>query len=162
MNHLSFLFPTFLLRDTAYAIEMMQRTRSTFVATIQHALQPLSYTHTYPTTTPAYPTRLPTHTHPPRSRLNRTPLHLLPALPLPLLLQILALLVRTQPAKFRIPLFALELVGREFALLGLLLLVDFADLGNLLFARLLDAAQGFGAEVGGCSQVVGEAQEVLE
>jgi hypothetical protein len=94
--------------------------------------------------------------------LNRTPLHLLPAIPLPLLIQELALLVRTQSSELRITLFALELVRGRLALLCLFLLVYLADLGDLLLARLLDAAEGFGAEVRGRGEVVGEAQEVLE
>jgi hypothetical protein len=134
----------------------------------QHALHQPRIIHTYPTCqTPRThiqtAAQIPAPTHAPSSsRLNRTPLHLLPTIPLALLLQILALLVGTQPAELRIPLFALELVSRELALLGLFLLVDLADLGNLLFARLLDAAQGFGAEVCGRREVVGQAQEVVE
>jgi hypothetical protein len=94
--------------------------------------------------------------------LDCTPLHLLPAVPLALLLKVLALLLGAQASKLRIALLALELVGCDLALLGLLLLVDFADLGNLLVARLLDAAQGLGAEVRGRGEVVWEAQEILE
>lgn len=97
-----------------------------------------------------------------RLRLNRTPLHLLLTIPLSLLIQKLPLLIRTQPPQLRIPLLPLELIRRRLALLCLLLLVHPADLADLLVARLLDAAQGFGAEVCRRREVVGEAQEVLE
>mgnify|MGYP003624085238 CR=1 FL=1 len=95
-------------------------------------------------------------------RLDGTPLHLLLAVPLALLLQELALLVGAQTTELRVTLLLLQLVCRELALLGLLVLVDFADLGDLLVARLLDAAEGFGAEVRGGGEVVGEADEVVE
>jgi hypothetical protein len=95
-------------------------------------------------------------------RLNRTPLHPLLALLLPLLLKKLALLVRTQTAQFSIALLLLELVGCDLALLGLLLLVQAPDLGDLLVAGGFDAAQGFRAEVRGGHEGVGEAQELGE
>ena len=56
----------------------------------------------------------------------------------------------------------LRLVLSKLALLGLLLVVELADLGNLLLARGLDATHGFGAEVGLGGEEVGEAQEVGE
>jgi hypothetical protein len=95
-------------------------------------------------------------------RFDRTPLHLLPAVPLPLLIQELALLVCAQSSELRVTLFPLELVCSRLALLCLLLLIHLANLGDLLFARLLDAAESFGTEMRGGSEVIGKAQEVLE
>jgi hypothetical protein len=95
-------------------------------------------------------------------RLEGTPLHLLLAVPLALLLQELALLVGAQTTELRVTLLLLQLVCGDFALFGLLVLVDFADLGDLLVARLLDAAECFGTEVRSGGEVVGEADEVVE
>jgi hypothetical protein len=95
-------------------------------------------------------------------RLDGTPLHLLLAVPLALLLQELALLVGAQTTELRVTLLLLQLVCGDFALFGLLVLVDFADLGDLLVARLLDAAECFGTEVRSGGEVVGEADEVVE
>lgn len=72
------------------------------------------------------------------------------------------MLVRTKTSKLRITLFALEFVRGDLPLFSLLFLVNLADLGDLLFARLLDAAQGFGPEVRGGSEMVRETEEVLE
>jgi hypothetical protein len=98
----------------------------------------------------------------PRLCLDSAPLHLLPAVLLTLLLEVLALFVCAQASQLSITLFALELVCCEFPLLGLLFLVNLADLANLLLARLLDATERFGAEVRGGSEVVWETQEVVE
>jgi hypothetical protein len=95
-------------------------------------------------------------------RLNRTPLHPLLTLLLPLLLEELALLVRAQTAQLGVALLLLELVGGDLALLGLLLLVEAPDLGDLVIAGCLDAAQRFRAEVCGGHEGVGEAQELGE
>lgn len=95
-------------------------------------------------------------------RLDGTPLHLLPAVLLALLLEVLALLVCAQASQLGIALFALELVGGDLPLLGLLFLVNFADLGDLLVTCLLDPTERFGAEVGGGGEVVWQAQEVVE
>ena len=95
-------------------------------------------------------------------RLNRTPLHALPRILLPLLVQKLALLIRTKASEFSIALLLLQLIGGEFTLLCFFFVVSLADLGDLFVARLADAAQGFGAEVRGGDEVVGETQEVLE
>jgi hypothetical protein len=73
-------------------------------------------------------------------RLNTTPLHPLPRTLLPLLLKILALLIGTHPRQLSIALLLLQLISRNLALLGLLLIVRFPDLGDLLVARLADAA----------------------
>jgi hypothetical protein len=106
---------------------------------------------------------IPTEYHPISGLgLNGTPLHLLPAIPLTLLLEVLALLFGTQSAELGVTLLPLELVSRNLPLLGLLFLIDLADLGDLLVARLLDAAEGFRAEVGRRGEVVGETKEVLE
>jgi hypothetical protein len=59
-------------------------------------------------------------------------------------------------------LFALQLVGRDLALLCLLFLINLANLGDLLLTRLLNAAESFGAEVRSGSQVVRKTKEVLE
>ena len=97
------------------------------------------------------------HRTPSHLRLYRPPLHLLLTIPLPLLFQKLPLLLRTQPSQLRIPLLALILVQRELPLLGLFLIVEFPYLGDLLLTRGFDAAQGFGAEMCGGGEVVGEA-----
>lgn len=92
-------------------------------------------------------------------RLDGAPLHALLALLLPLLVEELALLVGTETAELGIALLLLQLVGCQLALLGFFLLVQAADLGDLIFARLPDAAQRFGAEVRLGDEGVGEAQE---
>jgi hypothetical protein len=89
-------------------------------------------------------------------------LHALLALFLTLLIEELALLVSAQAAELGVALLLLELVGGQLALLGLLLLFDAADLGNLLVARLADAAQRLGAEVRYRRKVVRQPQEVVE
>jgi hypothetical protein len=94
--------------------------------------------------------------------LDRLPLIPLLALPLALLLEILPLLVSTHATQFLIPRLAFRLVTLELALFGFLVVVEFADLGDLLFARLLDAAHGFGTEVRCLHQVIGELEEVLK
>ena len=95
-------------------------------------------------------------------RLDRTPLHPLLALLLPLLLEELALLVRAQAAELGVALLLLELVGGDLALLGLLLLVQAPDLGDLVVAGCLDAAQRFRAEVCTRHEGVRETQELGE
>jgi hypothetical protein len=83
-------------------------------------------------------------------------------IPLALLIQILPLLVCRHAAELGVALLLLELVGSQLALFGLLVVVELADLGDLLLAGGLDAAQGFGAEVRFRDEEVGEADEVLE
>ena len=94
--------------------------------------------------------------------LDGTLLHALLALLLALLFEELALLVGAQAAELGVALLLLELVGRQLALLSLLLLFDATDLGNLLVTRLLDAAQRLGAEVRCRRKVVRQPQEVVE
>lgn len=94
--------------------------------------------------------------------LDGAPLHPFLALLLALLFQKLPLLVGAQAAQLGVALLLLQLVGGQLALLGLFLLIEAADLGNLLVARLPDAAQGFGAEVRVGSKGVGEAEELSE
>jgi hypothetical protein len=86
-------------------------------------------------------------TQPDDLRLDRLLLLAPLRVPLPLFLEILPLLVSTHPRQHLIPLLLLELVALELALVGLLVVVELADLGNLLLARRFDAAQGFRAEV---------------
>ena len=95
-------------------------------------------------------------------RLHRALLHALLTLLLALLFQELALLLGAQASELSVALLFLEFVGSQLALLSLFLLVEAADLGDLLFARLPDAAQGFGAEVRGGYEDVGETQELRE
>lgn len=97
-----------------------------------------------------------------RSTLDSLPLLLLLAVAVALLLEVLALLVGAHAAEQGVAFLALELVAREPALLGLLFVVDLADLGDLVVARRLDAAHGLWAEVRGRDQHVREAQELLE
>lgn len=94
--------------------------------------------------------------------LHGAPLHLLLAVPVPLLLQELALLFRGQAAKLGITLLLLQFISGELALLSLFLFLDLTNLGNLLFACLLNAAERFGTEVCRSHKVVRETQEVLE
>jgi len=94
--------------------------------------------------------------------LDSALLHALLALLLTLLLKELALLVRGQASKLSVTLLLLELVGGQLALLSLLLLIEAANLADLLLARLPDAAQSLGAEVGGGYEEVGQAQELRE
>jgi hypothetical protein len=94
--------------------------------------------------------------------LHSALLHTLLALLLTLLVKELALLICAQAAKFSVTLLLLQLVGGQLALLGLLVLIETADLGDLLLARLPDASQGLGAEVGRGHEEVGQAQELRE
>jgi hypothetical protein len=94
--------------------------------------------------------------------LDSTPLHTLPRVLLPLFVQELALLISTQSAQLGISLLLLQLVSGEFPLLCLLLVIRLLDLSDLLVTGLLDAAEGFRAEVCGRSELIGEAEEVLE
>ncbi|KAH8634818.1 hypothetical protein IG631_10218 [Alternaria alternata] len=94
--------------------------------------------------------------------LDSTPLHALSCVLLSLLLQELALLISTQAAQLGISLLLLQLVGSQFPLLCLLLIIRLLDLGDLLVAGLLDATEGFRAEVCGGSELIREAKEVLE
>lgn len=83
----------------------------------------------------------------------------LPLLGLLLLLQELLLLVGVHLAESAVALLLLELLGLHAALLGLLFVVELAQLAGLVFAGGADLAQGFGAEVRGVDEVVGHAQE---
>ena len=95
-------------------------------------------------------------------RLDSTPLHALSRVLLALLLQKLALLFRTQSAQLGIPLLLLHLVCCQLPFLGLFLIFRLADLGNLLIACLLDAAESFRTEVSRRGELIGEAEEVLK
>lgn len=104
---------------------------------------------------------------PPRAETNQlTPLRPLlrhlPVLLLLLLLQELALLLGAHLAQPAVALLLLELLGRDAALLGLLLVVQLAQLARLLLARRAHLAQRFGPEVRGADEVVGQAQEGRE
>jgi len=94
--------------------------------------------------------------------LDGTPLHALPRVLFPLLLEELALLIGAETTQFGVSHLLLRLVKRKLPLFGLLLIICLLDLGDLLVAGLLDAAEGFGAEVSVRSKLVGEAEEVLE
>jgi len=83
----------------------------------------------------------------------------LPLLGLLLLLQELLLLIGVHLAESAVALLLLELLGLDAALIGLLLVVELAQLAGLVFTGGADLAQGFGAEVGGADEVVGHAQE---
>jgi hypothetical protein len=76
-----------------------------------------------------------------------------------LLLQKLLLLLGVHLAEAAVALLLLELLGLHAAFLGLLLVVDLAQLAGLVVAGGADFAQGFGAEVRGADEVVGHAQE---
>lgn len=80
-------------------------------------------------------------------RLDSALLHALLTLLLPLLLQKLPLLLCTKSSKLGIALLLFELISGQLALLSLLFLIQAADPGDLLFARLPDAAQSFRAKV---------------
>ncbi|KAJ6128464.1 hypothetical protein N7471_009681 [Penicillium samsonianum] len=74
----------------------------------------------------------------------------------------LALLVGAQSTQDALTLILLDLLGGNAALLGLLFLVDTAQLLDLLFADVTDLAHDFATEVGGGDQFVGQAQELVE
>ena len=76
-----------------------------------------------------------------------------------LLLQELLLLLGVHLAESAVALLLLELLGLHAALLGLLLVVDLAQLAGFVVAGGADLAEGFGAEVRGADKVVGHAQE---
>jgi hypothetical protein len=76
-----------------------------------------------------------------------------------LLLQELFLLVGIHLAESAVALLLLELLGLHAALLGLLLVVNLAQLLGFVVASGADLAQGFRAEVRGADEVVGHAEE---
>jgi hypothetical protein len=73
-------------------------------------------------------------------------LHLLLATPLPLPVEILALLISTHAAEQSVSFFLLEAIARELTLLCFLFLIKALDLGNLLVAGSLDAPKSLRAE----------------
>lgn len=92
----------------------------------------------------------------------RPPLAHLPGLSILLLLQELPLLLRVHLAELAVALLLLELLGLHAALLGLLLVVEFAQLADLVLTRRAYLAQRFRAEVRAADEVVGQAEEGRE
>jgi len=72
------------------------------------------------------------------------------------------LLIGAETTQLGVSHLLLRLVKRKLPFLGLLLIICLLDLGDLLVAGLLDAAEGFGAEVSMRSKLVGKTEEVLE
>lgn len=79
-----------------------------------------------------------------------------------LALQELALLIGGHAAQDTLTLLLLDLFGGNFALLGLLLLLDAAQLLDLLLADVAELAHHLAAEVGGGNELIGETQELVE
>lgn len=79
-----------------------------------------------------------------------------------LLLQELLLLLGVHLAESAVALLLLELLGLHAALLGLLLVVELAQLAGFVVTGGADLAEGFGAEVSGADEVVWHAKEGSE
>lgn len=79
-----------------------------------------------------------------------------------LALQELALLIGGHAAKDTLTLLLLDLLSGNFALLGLLFLLDAAQLLDLLLADITELAHHLATEVGGGNELIGETQELVE
>ena len=97
-----------------------------------------------------------------RSRPHSLLLHSLTLLLRPLLLQEFLLLLRLHRRQFPFSLLLLHAITHILALLGLLIVVDLLQPSGLLFAGRAHFAHGFGTEMRGADEGVGEAEECVE
>ena len=77
-------------------------------------------------------------------------------------LQVLLLLFGRHTTKKTLAVLLLDLLGCQFALLGLLILIDTTQLLDLLFASVPDLASHLRAEVSGADETISETQELGE